>query len=220
MSAVAEEPGTIEVHEAQTLTQKVVDVAEKLGAIDKHGWHPTGRDSGYAFVKGDDVMEAVRVPLLERHVLLLAGLKSIDERVRQTKGGGETTISTLTVEFIFHDADTGEQLALTWAGRGEDPGDKGLGKAFTNAIKTFLRQQLLIPWGNDDPEADEGSDGRVGSGATVNLIENARGLSNAQLNAVLVKVGLAAQQAPFGHFMRIPSELAEQVKAALDEERG
>jgi hypothetical protein len=101
--------------------------------------------------------------------------------------------------------------------------DKGVGKALTNAIKTFLRQQFLLPWAQDDPEADEGSDARAGGrsdGPVANLIEQARGLSNAQLNAVLVKAGLSAQQAPFGAFMRIPAEKAVAIKAALIEEHG
>jgi hypothetical protein len=46
-----------------------------------------------------------------------------------------------------------------WAGEGDDPADKGLGKAYTNAIKTFARLQFLIPQG-DDPEADASTDQR------------------------------------------------------------
>lgn len=211
------EPGQITVHEAQTLAEKIVEAALEIGAVDKKGWHPTGTNSGYAFAKGDDVIAAVRGPLLNRGVLLLAGKQQITDTERPTRSGGVTTLSTLEIEFIFKDAASGETLALPWAGRGEDPGDKGLGKGFTNALKTFLRQQLLIPWGHDDPEADGGSD--EGGGETVNLIDEARGLSNAQLNAVLVKAGLPAQQAPFGAFMRIPSEKAVAVQAALKEER-
>src|SRR6185437_1514902 len=123
MTATAEEPGQIQVvREVQTLTQKLIEVADAIDAIDKAGYN---RTQNYAFVRGDDVIAAVRIELLKRHVLLLAGLKGIRERNRATRGGGETTISTLDIEFIFHDADSGEQLALPWAGQGEDPGDKG-----------------------------------------------------------------------------------------------
>ena len=51
-------------------------------------------------------------------------------------------------------------MECEWAGQGDDPADKGLGKAYTNAIKTFLREQFLIPQG-DDPEADERTDARA-----------------------------------------------------------
>jgi len=150
---------------------------------------------------------------------VLAGEAVTDERPRMTKGGTETSITTVHLAFTFMDADTGETIELPWLGRGEDPMDKGVGKALTNALKTFLRQQLLLPWG-DDPEADTGSDERAGNGSdSVNLIEQARGLSNAALNAALVKAGLPAQQAPFGAFMRIPSEAAANVRAALEEQR-
>lgn len=208
-----EEPGQITAA-PQTLAEKIVAAALEIGAVEKSGYNAK---QDYHFARGDDVIEAVRGPLLQRGVLVLGGKQQIVDSERATRAGGVTVISTLEIEFIFLDAQTGEKLALPWAGRGEDPGDKGLGKGFTNALKTFLRQQLLIPWGHDDPEADTGSDERVGG--TANLVEQARGLSNAQLNAVLVKVGLGAQQAPFGAFLRIPSEKAEQVTAALAEEK-
>jgi hypothetical protein len=100
---------------------------------------------------------------------------------------------------------------------------KGGETAITTVHKLFLRQQFLIPWGNDDIEADEGSDARAGvPGAreTVDLIAKARGMSNAVLNEALVAGGLPAQQGnPFATFMRIPAESAEAVEAYLDGHR-
>jgi hypothetical protein len=55
--------------------------------------------------------------------------------------------------------------------------------------------------------------------ATVNLIEQARGLPNASLNAALVAAGLPANEKPFGAFLRIPSEHATAVREALEAER-
>jgi len=202
---------------ADRLIAKLAEVALEVESITKGGYNQAQK---YRFVAADDVIADLRGPLLTRGVLVFGGVKSITERQRTTASGGETTISTVEVDFTFTDVRTGEELTLPWVGRGEDPMDKGLSKALTQAIKTFCRQQFLLPWGNEDPEADEGTDARAGVATdTVNMIENARGLSNAQLNAALVRAGLSAAEKPFGVFTRVPSEAAARVREALDLER-
>lgn len=220
---IREEPGQVEilpVAERVLLARKLVEVARQIDAIEKAGHN---RAQNYDFATAESIITDVRGPLLERGVLVLAGESTLEERLRTTSGGGETAVTTVHLTFTLLDSETGAVIELPWLGRGEDPMDKGISKALTNALKTFLRQQFLLPWAQDDPESDEGSDARAGRGSdgpVANLIEQARGLSNAQLNAVLVRVGLAAQQAPFGHFMRIPAAKADAVKAALIEEHG
>jgi hypothetical protein len=92
------------------------------------------------------------------------------------------------------DAETGEALEIPWVGRGEDPADKGVSKALTDARKTFLIQQLNLQRG-DDTEADEKHRpapraGRQSSPTgSVNMSDDAKGLTNAQLNAALVSPG-------------------------------
>jgi hypothetical protein len=203
------------------LAQKLIDVALDIGAIEKDGYN---RAQNYHFTSADNVVGEIRRKLFEKRVLLLGSEESTEQRLRPTKQGGETAITTVHVEFIFVDGETGERIELRWPGQGEDPMDKGIGKACTNALKLFLRQQFLIPWGNDDPEADEGSDARAGMGAgaqmgdTVDLLAKARGLSNVQLNEALVAGGLPAQQGnPFATFMRIPAANAAAVEAHLDQ---
>jgi hypothetical protein len=223
MTAIAEPPGEIEIAPVDGrvgLAQKLVEVARQIDSIEKAGHN---RAQNYDFATAESIITDVRGPLLERGVLVLAGESALEERLRATSQGGETAVTTVHLTFTLLDSETGAMIELPWLGRGEDPMDKGVSKALTNALKTFLRQQFLLPWAQDDPEADEGSDARAGRGSdgpVANLIEQARGLNNAALNAVLVKAGLPAQQAPFGFFMRIPAEKAVAVKAALIEEHG
>lgn len=215
MSA-APELRAVEPPASARLAQKLIAIATDIGAIDKDGYNQAQR---YAFTSADHVVGQIRLKLFEQGVLLLATEENTEERLRSTAKGGETAITTVHLTFVFVDSDTGERIELNWPGRGEDPMDKGVGKALTNALKTFLRQQFLIPWGNDDPEADEGSDHRAGAqtGNAVDLLGKARGLSNAQLNEALVAGGLPAQQGnPFATFMRIPAENAAAVEAHLD----
>lgn len=212
MTAVEEPtPEAPELNGNLLLAQKLVEVAGAAEEIPKRGYN---RAQDYHFPKAEDVVLMVRRELLERKVLLLAGEASTEERIRQTKGGSETAITTVHLMFVFLDAETGARIELPWPGRGEDPMDKGISKALTGALKTFLRQQLLLTWG-DDAEADESTDARASGSETVNLIADAKGKTDAELNAVLVESGLPAQQKPFGAFTRIPAEVAEAVRAKL-----
>jgi hypothetical protein len=210
MTAIAEEPGQIEVPRAPgDLMMRLVEVASEMSAIPKAGYNQAQH---YSFASAEDLIGAIRSKLLERNVLVLAYEHHTDERLRTTSQGGESAVTTVHLVFLLVAADTGERIELMWPGRGEDPMDKGIGKALTNAIKTFLRQQFLLPWG-DDPEADESSDARAGQGEFTNLagLVSGSGLTDAKLNEILVGAGLAAQQKPFSAFMRIPNAKADVV---------
>jgi hypothetical protein len=56
----------------------------------------------------------------------------------------------LDVRFTFTDGR--EELEVRWHGEGQDYGDKAYGKAYTNAVKTFVRTAWLLPTEHDDPE--------------------------------------------------------------------
>jgi hypothetical protein len=199
--------------EAPNLARKLVLAALDVDAVSKDGYNEAQR---YAFASAENFVGTVRRPLLERGVLVLAGEHETDERLRQTKGGAETAITTFHLTYTLMDAETGEKIELPWLGRGEDPMDKGIGKALTNALKTFLRQQLLIPYGQDDPEADEGSDQRASGVVNLASQVSGSGLSNTQLNEILVGAGLPAEQGnPFRAFMRVPEEKAEIVERLI-----
>jgi len=211
-----EEPGQLEVQPAPgDLMMRLVEVASEMNAIPKGGFNAK---QNYAFARADDVVADIRQKLLERKVLVLAYEHHTDERMRQTAGGSESAVTTIHLVFLLVAADTGERIELMWPGRGEDPMDKGISKALTNALKTFLRQQFLLPWGNDDPEADESTDERAGGqNDTVNFASrlSGSGLSDTKLNEILVGAGLPAAQKPFASFMRIPHVKADIVEKLI-----
>lgn len=211
MTAVAEPPGEV-VALPQTLFQKLLEAAKAVGVVDKDARNEFHR---YNYTSIEGIIDAVHDELLDRGVLWLGGESEIDERQRQTRDG-ESTVTTVHVLFTFIDVASGERIDIPWAGRGDDPADKGLSKAFTDARKTFIVQQLNLRRG-DDTEADAATDHRTGAANTVNLIADARGLGDTALNKVLVGAGLPAQQKPYGAFTRIPTEKAAEVRAALQE---
>jgi hypothetical protein len=89
---------------------------------------------------------------------------SISERDFLTPRGKTSTLTTVEFTMRFLDAETSEVLECSWVGCGDDPADKGLYKAMTGAMRTFLRDFFLLPQG-DDPEFDKKADER-GAGRT------------------------------------------------------
>jgi hypothetical protein len=215
MSALETEPPG-EIRAATTsLFQKLAAAAKEIGTVEKDKRNTFHK---YDYASIEAIADATRDVLLAHGILVLAGEEETDDRQRQTNQG-EATVTTIKLTFRLVDVDTGESLSIPWIGRGEDPADKGVAKALTDARKTFLIQQFNLVRG-EDTEADESTDQRTAAPkGTVNLSDLAKGMTNAQLNAALVAAGLSAAEKPWGTFMRIPTESAEAVKTMLSRER-
>jgi hypothetical protein len=209
MTAVAEQPGEI-VEQTRTLYERLLEVVKAVGIIEKDSRNAFHKYN-YSSIEG--VVEAVHGPLADQGILVLGGVTDITDVTRNTREG-EAIVTTVQLTLSFVDVHTGERIDIPWCGRGDDPADKGVSKALTDARKTFLIQQLNLRRG-DDTEADETTDQRHAANGTANLIADAKGLTNEQLNRVLVHIGLPAQQQPFGAFARIPDDKVEQAKSAL-----
>ncbi|MCU1500612.1 MAG: hypothetical protein JWM47_4565 [Acidimicrobiales bacterium] len=144
----------------------------------------------YSYTSAEAMLRALRGPLATRGITLLASVTRIDDREYQTSQGKASVITTAYIDFTFTDGATGEQHTCSWAGRGDDQADKGLGNAYTNAIKSFLREQFLIPQG-DDPDA--GGQGRGDRVPSVGGASSPPGIaSQAQQNLIRAKARSAS----------------------------
>lgn len=151
------------------LHSKLAEVAADLGYVERDG---TNTFQNYKYTSAEAMLNAVRGPLSSRNVALLESVDSIEDREYTTTKGKASVITTVRLVFTFVDGDTGQREELAWLGRGDDNADKGLGKAYTNAVKTFLRAQFLIPSG-DDPEADHRTDERAADRAPRDVVPQA-----------------------------------------------
>lgn len=143
--------------ETRKLHAKLAEIVAEVSGVEKDG---TNTFHKYSYTSAEAMLRALRGPLAARQIALLPSVTDLAERDITTAGGKTSTITTVRVSFTFVDGETGETHVCEWAGQGDDPADKGLGKAYTNAIKTFLREVFLIPQG-DDPEADTRTDERA-----------------------------------------------------------
>lgn len=113
----------------------------------------TNVDQGYKFASAEAILGAVRLPLLTRGVLLTAHPRTYEEREITARSGSKGTLIVVGLDFTFRNG-AGEELVIgDWRGIGQDYGDKAIGKAYTNAAKTFVRTNWLLPTEHDDPEA-------------------------------------------------------------------
>ena len=133
------------------LTYRLIEAVNAVSDLEKLGKNET---ADYAWLRASDVARAFRKELKKRHILITSDEKEVTGRTMQTSAGPMSMI-TVKVDFYFHCGFTGEVIGPRCGiGQAMDRGDKGLYKAKTGALKSFLRLFSLLP-DKDDPEADE-----------------------------------------------------------------
>ena len=137
------------------LLGKLHRVTAKAKYIEKKGWNQAQR---YKFVREADLVEKMAEFFREENLLLTMSCSQADVHEHATKLG-RSAITTIKLAIVIWDIDTGANLPFSWIGQGDDPGDKGIYKAYTGALKYFFLRNFLIPSG-DDPEADSSTDER------------------------------------------------------------
>ena len=123
----------------------------------------TGRNDfhGYSYLSESDIIEAVRDAMNEQGLVVIPQVDSLADEEVQDRKGNRDAITTVFFTYTFLDAESGESITTKWAGRGDDPSDKGIYKAMTGALKYLLRQTFLIADAKSDPEGDRGTDERA-----------------------------------------------------------
>lgn len=133
-----------------SLTRKL---AEIMGAVDRVPKRGRNAFHGYQYATEADIADVVRQELATRHVVIYGSVDAVETRVDTGDNGKPSNFVSVVMTFTIRDGETGDTMALRWAGAGQDRGEKGLYKAITGAEKYFLLKLFLIPTG-DDPEDD------------------------------------------------------------------
>ena len=143
--------------ELSSIHAKMHWVMSQVSRIPKSGWNSFHK---YNYVKEDDLTDAIRKLFLQVNVFHTV---SVNEVIQNG------TLTTILTTHTFTDVDTGQEIKTTFAGCGDDKGDKGIYKAMTGDMKYLLLKTFMIPTG-DDPESDPSTDERNNAkqgGATV-----------------------------------------------------
>lgn len=152
-----------EPRDKRALMAKLVEVGASIRGIEKTG---TNTHFNFKFVEASHAYEQIRAELYKRNVFLDISLSEVEQ---------QGTLTSVAMRMTFTDADSGQTRVIRWHGYGSDKQDKGLAKAITSGVKSFLLTNLLIPSGVE-PDA-EGTDivdvpaQKVESVATEKLME-------------------------------------------------
>jgi len=128
----------------RALMAKLVEVGAAIKGIEKTG---TNAHFNFKFVEASHAYNQIRTELYKRNVFLDISLSDVEQ---------QGTLTSVAMQMTFTDADSGQSRVIGWHGYGSDKQDKGLAKAITSGVKSFLLTNLLIPSGVE-PDA-EGTD--------------------------------------------------------------
>lgn len=132
------------VRDERALMAKLVEVGAAIRGIEKTG---TNTHFNFKFVEASHAYEQIRTELYKRNVFLDISLSGVEQ---------QGTLTSVAMRMTFTDAESGQSKVIGWHGYGSDKQDKGLAKAITSGVKSFLLTNLLIPSGVE-PDA-EGTD--------------------------------------------------------------
>lgn len=128
--------------EMKSLSQRILAVMKDVGYIQKLDRRVNGQ---YRYVSHDQVMGALRKPMVEQGVISTVTVKS------HLQDGNRTEAD---VEVTFINADNpDDRMSVQAFGYGIDGGDKGPGKAVSYAVKYALLKTFCLETG-DDPDND------------------------------------------------------------------
>jgi hypothetical protein len=123
------------------LEEKKSNVRKAISRIAKNGLNDA---EGYTFTEASDVYEAVKDIMHDCKLGFTPELER--EEVMNCRNGHQMTMVYMRITWT--DLETGYFEYQSFAGSGQDDGDKGIFKGYTGAIKYALTSTFLIPTGN------------------------------------------------------------------------
>lgn len=132
--------------------EAISNVMNDVGAITKN--KRTQQGDKYLYRGIDDVMNALNPAMSKNKIFVVPKIVDIKREGRETKSGGNLTLSILTIEFTFYAVD-GSSVTAVIIGEAFDSGDKSINKAMSVAYKYACFQVFCIPTEEmQDPDAE------------------------------------------------------------------
>lgn len=130
------------------IAAKLAKVMAELARVPKNGRNDFHK---YDYATAADVFGIVRTALGDAGVAFHSTVDRVEHSEPDNKGNILTTVQGTAT----YTDESGESFTGSWAGVGQDKGDKGIYKAITGGLKYALMGTLLLDTG-DDPEATDG----------------------------------------------------------------
>lgn len=138
---------------AAELHRKLIKARAELDYLQKDGEYLEHGVKKYNFLSAEKIVHSVRDKLLSNGLSLLIDAESATELpAGTTKSGTTMNRVRICLKITVTDTDTGYSECARSYGDGFDVGDKAMPKAITVAFKYWLRMQLMIETGDQDPD--------------------------------------------------------------------
>ena len=161
------------------LYEKLLEMQKQVDTVIKDEKNLSDK---YDFASDENVLERFRPMMDEYGLLLIQKADRAELHEGSTKTGTTRYMTELYYSMIWHDVESGEELAVPWYAQGVDlAGEKGVGKAATYAEKYFLLKFFHVPTKKDDPDGDA----RTGSGE-----KKQKGTAAAKENAAFYRAAI------------------------------
>lgn len=135
------------------LYEKLLAIQTSVDTIIKDGKNVSDK---YDFASDENVLGVFR-PLMDAHGLLL--IPRVENAILHegaTRSGTARFLTELYMTMVWHDVESGDELAVPWYAQGVDlAGEKGVGKGQTYGEKYFLLKFFHVGTSKDDPDRDQ-----------------------------------------------------------------
>lgn len=192
------------------LYRKLAIIAGAIESVAKDGQN---KDQKYKYATPASVFAALKPLLAEQQLAIIPHLVESCEREtgRKAASGAAFLITAVKMHYHLVDGETGEVAVVPWEAQAGTYGDdKGLAKAQTIALRTFLIQLFQIPAVDEDLDPDA-RDARPAASASYQ--------PQPQRRAAVVPAGHAVPVADGDRRKRLIArilELTEQVSAYVE----
>lgn len=141
---------------AAKLHQKLLKARAEMEYLKKDGEYKEQNVKKYNFLSAEKIVHSVRDKLIANGLSLLVDTESATELPQGTTRSNSAMYRVrLCLKITITDTETGYAESARGYGDGFDVGDKAIAKAYTIAFKYWLRMQLMIETGDEDPDAKQ-----------------------------------------------------------------
>jgi len=132
-----------------TLLSKLLTIQKEVRSL-----RTNGSANGYAYLKGEKLLDHIRPRMDELGLLLqpeITGIENVIHTYKLGSGKDKTEVlTTLHMKFTWIDTESAETLSSIWAANGQNGFDKGAGSAMTYGERYFLLKFFHISTDEDD----------------------------------------------------------------------
>ena len=133
------------------LSSKILKVSQEIGKMEKDG---ENKFSNYKFISSEQMLTGNRTAFPKHGIAIIPSVVGSNERDFTNSKGGITVRTTVQMEFLIVDTETGFSITLKWQGADQDTGGKSFGQAVTECCKRFYFKLFNISsQGEVDPDS-------------------------------------------------------------------